>query len=871
MQTRPHPTGAFAAALLGTLLGLPVAILPGQQQFDALGKRHLPATGGGPTVVVDVDGDGDQDAVILDIVCRNDGEGVFTAAGRLPAMPPFVGDLAAGDVDGDGDADIVVAVGSGQQNLLYVNDGTGAFTAAAPARMPVALDSSNAAALDDVDRDGDLDIVFGNAPGLPANPQNRLYLNDGAGVFTDVTAARMPAIQDNTAAVVVVDVDGDGSGDIVVANNNEQTRLLLNDGGGFFADATATHVPQDTGAQAIAWADVDGDNDPDLVLARGQTPLQNRLYLNDGSGIFTDGTAARMPVDDDCTYAVALDDVDRDGDVDVVFGNYGQDRLYRNDGSGVFVDATATHLPDDQSGTGVLVFGDVDSDSDADLLLGDRLYLNDGGRRFVDATAGHVPSTEEYLLAAVLDDLDGDGDLDLVGGGGSRNRLYLNDGRGTFTDVTDARLPPDSGIAPVALGDVDGDGDLDLVAGGGPFSGSGTGQTRLLLNDGNATFTDATAARMPVDNDATASVVLEDVDADGDLDLVLGNTSWSSSGPGVQNRLYLNDGSGTFADATPGRMPPDTDRTAVVVLVDVEGDGDPDLVCGNVGHYWGQTGPDRLYLNDGSGFFTEATAGRLPAVSFGTTAMVSADVDGDGDFDLFATGSDYAFYQPLSEQLYLNDGSGAFTDVTASRLPGTAGGGPAAAGDVDGDGDQDFVLGGDPKALYLNDGNGFFSDASSPRMPARRSSSEYFAACALGDVDGDADLDIVWGGQRSLVLDFNLQRQLDAPLLMRSGRTYTLEVYARYGPPSVADVAVPFISTGTALIPLPPLGTLGLDPTQMLALPVFVIPQPAGVGSVSLSVPNLPGLVGVTIYSQALLMQDPYARRLTNVAADVIL
>ena len=84
------------------------------------------------------------------------------------------------------------------------------------------------------------------------------------------------------------------------------------------------------------------------------------------------------------------------------------------------------------------------------------------------------------------------------------------------------------------------------------------------------------------------------------------------------------------------------------------------------------------------------------------------------------------------------------------------------------------------------------------------------------------------------------------------------------------DVVFPFVSTATARIPLPPLGTLRLDPTRMAALPGFVIPRPAGVGSVSVIVPNVPNAVGVTVYAQALLIQHPVLSRLPNVTADQI-
>ena len=117
----------------------------------------------------------------------------------------------------------------------------------------------------------------------------------------------------------------------------------------------------------------------------------------------------------------------------------------------------------------------------------------------------------------------------------------------------------------------------------------------------------------------------------------------------------------------------------------------------------------------------------------------------------------------------------------------------------------------------------------------------------------------------------NLHRQLDDPFLARIGRTYTLEAYARYGPSRMVDFALPYLSAATASIPLPPIGTLGINPAQMLALPPFIIPQPAGVGSISFQLPNWPALVGSSIYAQAVLVPFPLNPRLSNVTADVII
>ncbi len=901
--TRPPAIGwrALDVVLTAAILAALAATTAAQQQFDELRKRGLPPDRWDTQSVAmgDLDGDGD-----LDLVCANGSEaswkywyvfgqqnqlflgdghnGSFTEATgtRMPVDQDYSRAVALGDLDNDGDLDIVF--GNVYAKLkLYLNDGTGVFSDG-PSRVPTVFDAT-AVALDDVDGDGDLDIVCGTNRLFTYTPQDRLLLNDGTGVFRDVTATHLPPGYYATADIAFGDVDGDGDLDLLLATTlypKRSSRLYLNDGTGIFTDATAARLPSvPESVLSVALGDVDGDGDLDLVwgITRWGNPTpQNRLLLNDGSGRFADATAAQMPVDTDDTTALVLADLDGDSDLDLVLGNDWQpNRLYRNDGTGTFASATSGWLPT-RYFTPSIALGDIDLDGDLDVLFGNsgvqfdpappnELYLNDGTGTFDDAEPSGLPEDVDGGRDVALADVDSDGDLDLVvanayGPQGQQNRLYLNDGIGAYGDATAAHLPARQDYsAAIALGDVDADGDLDLVFGNfysPPYVGE---QNRLYLNNGSGIFTDVTAAQLPFDNDGTEDLALGDVDGDGDLDLALANSNG-------QDRLYLNDGSGTFVDVTAAHMPQDADFTNAVVFGDVDGDGDLDLVFG--GSLWRTT--SRLYLNDGSGRFADVTGthiGPRSSSTSGTLGLILVDIDGDSDLDLVEANCS-------QNALYLNDGTGKFTDATATHMPVDWSCGRAvAAGDVDLDGDLDLVFGNArdvflQDSLYLNDGTGRFADVTAARMLKNNTDT---SAIALGDVDDDGDLDLVFAnfGEPN-ELQLNLLRQLDTPHPLRAGRTYTLDAYARCGPFRPADLALPFAATGRAAVPVPPLGIVGLDPTQTVALPPFLVPHPAGVASISLPVPNLPSLVGTTLSAQAVLVPFPYPARLTGVVSDVL-
>jgi hypothetical protein len=359
----------------------------------------------------------------------------------------------------------------------------------------------------DVDDDGDLDIFKAEGTDSIDGRPNRLLINTGAGVFVDETAVRIPEPNGaNSTKVDLGDVDGDGDLDAIVANVGPE-QLLLNDGGGVFTDASAQLPPPVPVFQNISadarFADVDGDGDLDVLVSNenpfpGGVGAQNRIFVNDGTGHFIDGTAARLPAAIDQTAAMLPGDVDGDGDLDLVVLNRGQENVLINAGGGFFQDETASRFPVTTDSTRGGGLADLDGDEDLDLVTGNSrgepvaLYLNEAGV-FTARNFGMVPLPDETDAGLELVDLEGDGDLDVylpnagqfqAGHGflGGPDRYFRNNGRGKFKERTSHHFtPPNDPTTDATFGDIDGDGDLDLVVGN---SGENGGE-RVFVNRKN--------------------------------------------------------------------------------------------------------------------------------------------------------------------------------------------------------------------------------------------------------------------------------------------------------------------------------------------------------------------------------------------------
>ncbi len=763
------------------------------------GTQNVPVSGRPQSVTLgDVDNDGDLDLVAstedyLDkgvSIGLNNGRGEFSAiqtvaVGRQPEA------VLLGDIDADGDLDLLTSNATGKTTSVRLNDGQGVFSAAQ--EVPVGS-APWEMALGDIDADGDLDLVsvddqlnsgfikvFLNSLPAPVISSftpttgeagtlvtltGRFFTGtsqvtfNGVGVsFTVVSATQITATVPAAATSGVIKITTPYGTAVsaapfvlpapAIASFSPTAGgpgLVVTLRGSYFTGATGVSF----GTVAAASFTVVSATEVTAVVPEGAATATIRLTSPSGTGTSTSPfTVLAAPVATTWAPGPNASHVPATSPIEVSFSraisaaSAGSLRVFGNQRQG---QRTGTLTG---GGTAALRFvparpfapGEQVSVSLPPTLLG-----AEGGQmmkrvfQFRAATSGPGRGTfagpanlplKLSVNALRLGDMDGDGDLDVVTNSGyNQLGVALNQGNGTFATPLYTPNPVVSANPALQLGDFDGDGDLDVA------TYYNFGLVAIRLNDGRGNLSGSqNVPSFGFGGGAYREIPLEvgDVDADGDLDLVTGNPNQGSI------TALLNDGQGVFSPGTQQQL---AVYFTIFRLGDLDNDGDLDLVTIRES----DADPARrvlsILLNDGNGQFTATTSLPLPTVP---TGLKLADMDRDGNLDAVITDyEDLPGADHWGLTVLRNNSAARFT-VGARRALPTPG---AVAdvlelGDVDADGDVDaFTSGQDYRnpeqfiRLFLNDGRGTLS----PVTPLPTNSPP--RSMALGDLDGDGDLDL---------------------------------------------------------------------------------------------------------------------------------
>ncbi|MFP6872137.1 MAG: FG-GAP-like repeat-containing protein [Verrucomicrobiales bacterium] len=669
------------------------------------------------SISVDHDSVGQSDHLL-----RNNGNGTFTALTRPGQLVGKGNSAIWWDPDADGRPDLYVA-NDFQDTDFFLRNIPGApmrndIKSAFPHITWFSMGSDSA----DLNGDGLVDIVVTDMSGtnhfkqkvgmgaMSANSEflttafprqymrNTVFINTGTSRFREAAYLTGLANSDWTWTIRLSDFDNDGLVDVFITNGM----------------AVNLNVADNSSAVNV----LPGETEWAKHVRAGSGPLkeQNLAFRNLGDLAFENVSKPWGLDHVGMSYAATAADLDRDGDLELIVTNLNEPvSIYRNNArqtNRILVKLRGTKS--NRDGIGATVRVTTGKGEQVRFLTLSRGYMA-SGEAMIHFGLGDEPDITSLSVLwpsghrQVFEDLEANRQFTItepgkdppgLPAGNPRPRAMFEPMPISLSQVSHREQPFDdfarqpllpqklSQLGPgMAWADIDSDGDDDLYLGGAKGS---TGQ--LLRNRGEGRFTLVSNAAWQADgNHEDMGALFLDADSDGDMDLyvVSGGVECEPGDALLQDRLYLNDGKGTFTKAAAGTLPEMHDSGATVSACDFDADGDLDIFVGGrvvPGRY--PTPPKSHLLRNDKGQFKDVTDELAPGLS--ETGMITgsiwSDADGDGRTDLLVT----CEWGPV--RYFRNTGGALLEETKAAGLYNHWGWWNAiAASDIDHDGDIDYV------------------------------------------------------------------------------------------------------------------------------------------------------------------------------------
>jgi hypothetical protein len=587
----------------------------------------------------------------------------------------------------------------------------------------------------DIDGDGNLDVLATAETADDITWWENNLDGDTSPVWIEHT---IDGSFDGARSAYAIDLDDDGDMDVLGAADQADDITWWENVGDTDDDGTidwSEHTIDGDflSAYSVHAADIDGDGDLDVLGAANGNNVAYDIswWENDGNESFTKRTIDSTFAKARCVYA---QDVDLDGDIDVVGAAYGDNDInwWENVGD-TDDDGTidwSEHAIDTSFGDASSVYAiDVDNDGDVDILGAARSddditwWENSGTGGFTEHT---IDGTFDHAISVYAIDVDNDGDIDVLGAARLDDDVTWwenvgdTDDDGTL-DWSEHTIDGSfNGVESIFAADMDNDGDIDVL-------GAANLADDITWWENTATFSfDPTWVASDIATSASGaqSVFAADMDGDGDMDII------SASDGDDTIAWYENDGT---ADPswTASNIDTNADEAKSVFAADMDNDGDMDIISASMND-------DTIawYENDGESD-PSWTASNIDTNAVSARSVFAADMDGDGDMDIVS-----ASYSDSTIAWYENDGA-ADPSWAASDIATSASGAMSVfAADMDGDGDIDILSASkldDTIAWYENNGAADPSWAASDIDTNADGAFSVFAA----DMDNDGDMDIL--------------------------------------------------------------------------------------------------------------------------------